>query len=191
MADQATLAPPAEPLPRRRFTAAEVFTMLEAGVLSEDEKIELIDGDIVPMAPQSAPHMFIKTKLNRLFAKSLPPQLCVYVEPTLWMPDGSLFDPDLVIAPDMPTPSKLDPAAVLLLIEVAASSLARDLAVKAPRYAAAGIAEYWVVEAETRVTHRLRDPAADGSWARMDRVAPDEHLAAERLPSLSLSMGAL
>src|SRR3954452_24415944 len=89
-------------------------------------------------------------------------------------------EPDLVVR-ERDTPKPYHPASAVLAIEVAASSLAVDLAVKAPLYASAGIAEYWVLDLDGRRAIVHREPGADGYRRRID-VAADEHLTSAALP---------
>src|SRR5437868_2980543 len=114
--------------PRRLFTAADISRMIDAGVLAEDERIELIEGEIVLMAAKHAGHENIKNWLNMAFARAVPDGLFVSNEGTLQLAPNILVEPDIAIV--LQSVYKGDPKAfaqprpqdVMLVIEVAASS---------------------------------------------------------------------
>lgn len=142
-----------------RLTVEEVYALTAAGVLREGERFELIDGEIVPMAAAKANwHEQTKSKLNRALVKSLPDDLLVYVETSVTLAPDILVEPDLAIWPAGGHTQEVRGPDILLVIEVADSSLSYDLRVKAPLYAAHGVREYWVVDAVRRTVRVHRDP---------------------------------
>ena len=163
----ATLAPSAptqaaDGHPRRAFSIADIERMLEAGVLDPDEKFELIGGEIVPMSPQRRLHSVLRDRIAKAFIPLLPVPLDVIQEFTVRV-GKDLLEPDIVIAPRQPlTRDYASIEEIRLAIEVADSSLARDRDLKAPSYAAAGLAELWIVDATALVTWVLRAPGAQG-----------------------------
>lgn len=134
--------------------------MAEAGILHEDDRIELIDGRLIVMEPIGWPHVHIVNRLNRLFVERSPhevsPQnpirLTDYTEP---QPDLVLLDPKRTL--DAPI---FGPHA-FLVVEVAETSLAYDRGVKLTRYAEAGVPQVWIVDVNRRQIEVYRQP--DGS----------------------------
>lgn len=168
----------AEGLPRRRFSVAELEQMTEAGILLEDERIELIGGEIVPMSPKGNQHEVLKAALNLYWAKRLPKGLLFVTETTFRLDPDSYLEPDFVFYPAADGIKGLTAATARLVVEVADSSLRYDLGRKASLYAAFGIAELWVIDAvrlETR-THRHPTPTGYSSiqdWPPGQRLIPE------------------
>ena len=89
----------AEGLPRRRFTVAELQQMTAAGILDEDERIELIGGEIVPMSPKGDHHEILKAALNLYWAGKLPGDLMFVTETTFRLTPDTYLEPDFVLYP--------------------------------------------------------------------------------------------
>jgi Uma2 family endonuclease len=96
LCDMTTTA--AEGLPRRRFTVAELERMTAAGILDEDERIELIGGEIVPMLPKGNQHEILKAALTVYWARSLPPEILFVTETTLRLTADTYLEPDFVFS---------------------------------------------------------------------------------------------
>jgi hypothetical protein len=147
-------------LPLRRFTCDEYYRMTKAGILGEDERIELIDGVIVIMAAQGGPHVTCVTKTRNHFLETLNEPVVVREEKPIDL-GGSEPEPDLALAKGAvedyihhhPRPSD-----ILLVVEVSETSLAYDRDVKGPLYAAAGIPEYWIIDLEHSQVQVYREP---------------------------------
>jgi Uma2 family endonuclease len=145
-------------LPRYRFTVDEYMQMGEAGIFTEDDRVELLDGDIVAMSPIGTPHWRCVNRLNMLLAPALVGRAIVSVQNpirlgTYWEPQ-----PDLTVVrlrEDDYATGKPTGKDVLLVIEVADTSRLYDMA-KWPAYARAGIPEAWLVDlnADTILAHR-------------------------------------
>jgi Uma2 family endonuclease len=134
----------AEGFPRRAFTVADVQRMLDSGIIAEGERVELIKGELVVMAAKSVAHDNVQNALNLLFAKVVPAGLYVGNSSTLQLTEDILVEPDLAIisrglykrsAKGFARPRADD---VLLVVEIAVSSLAYDRDVKAQLYAEHG-----------------------------------------------------
>ena len=167
--------------------------MIEAGVLHEDEKFELIEGEIVMMAAKSVAHDRVKNALNMAFARAVPDGLFVSIESTLQLAENILVEPDIAIiarsvyeadAKSFARPRAED---VLLLVEVAVSSMAYDRNVKARLYARHGIREFWVIYANEGVTWIHTGPSGDG-WSSVVERGPDDSLATPALPNLTIRL---
>src|SRR5215475_6058511 len=114
----------AEGLPRRRFTVAELEQMTAAGILNEDERIELIGGEIVPMSPKGSHHEMVKAALNVYWVSRLPKDLMVVGETTFRLTNDTYLEPDFVFYPKASGIRGLAAANARLVVEIADSSLA-------------------------------------------------------------------
>lgn len=186
----------AEGFPRRAFTVDEVRRMIEVGLIGEDEKFELVEGEIVPMQAKSIAHERIKHALVMALARAAGPELWVAGATTVQLGETTLVEPDLAVLArtvyDADPQSFARPRAddVVLLIEVAVSRLAYDRKVKARLYARHGIREFWVIDGETRTTFVHTGPAGDGFGSIVAR-GPDETLTCDALPGFSVRLDAI
>jgi Uma2 family endonuclease len=180
---------PAEPT-RRRFTADELLAMEEAGILSPDERVELIDGEIIAMPAKSARHEDMRTELCEHFAAMRPPDVKIAQEPAFRLSDDQEPEPDILLFPRTILVSQARGDTALLVIEVAVSSLSVDLKVKAPIYATHGVREYWVVDARRIVTYVHREPGPEG-YASIREVQGDERIVPLLIPSVGLALADL
>jgi Uma2 family endonuclease len=156
----------ADGLDRRAFTVSEVQQMLQAGVLDRDEKFELIRGEIVPMAPEMSRHAQMKARLARWFGRRIDDKPEVGNDITVKLGDNGLFEADVLIWRPVRQGKFIPLSNALLAIEVADTTLSSDLAIKAPDYGRAGLADLWVVDVSMRVTHVHRGPTKEGGGYR-------------------------
>lgn len=191
MADQSVLTPRGEAPPRRKhITAREFWAMIEAGVFQHIEnRVELIEGEIIEMAPQSAGHFQVKNLIGRHFVRNEGQTRC-FIEPTFTIED-TVVDPDVVVMPVGAADGAIEPGKSLLILEVAVSSVSYDLQRKAAIYAKAGAPEYWVVDVEKLETIMHRGPQADGTWREITRHDKDAQIAPLGAPQLALNLSAL
>ena len=136
----------AEGMPRRCWTVAEIEEMIRVGIIDEDERFELIGGEVVPMSPKGARHEWIKIELNRFLQRVAPAHLTIAPETTLRLDARTFVEPDFCIFRRDLDLKALDGPAVLLAIEVADSSLNYDKGRKIGIYAAYGVREVWVID---------------------------------------------
>src|SRR5713101_3456070 len=175
------LARAADGLPRRAFTVEDIRRMIEAGVIGEDERFELIEGDLVMMSAKHVGHDRIKHVLNMALVRAAPAGVLVGIEATLQLARDVLVEPDVTVISssvynvDPKTFAQPRAEDVLLLIEVAASSLTYDRRVKARLYARHGIREFWVIDANEGVTWIHTGPSGDG-WSSIVERGPNETL---------------
>jgi Uma2 family endonuclease len=160
---QDTVAGFPEFLPLRRFSTADYLQMIEAGVFSRRDRVELIGGMIVEMSPAGIPHNHSLIRVIELFGPLLG-RFQFMVQGTLTVAEGQVFDPDFMLLRhrDDGYKTKLpDAADALLVVEAAETSLRRDQQIKLPVYAGAGIAEYWIadLDRELLLIHREPDDA--------------------------------
>jgi Uma2 family endonuclease len=125
----------AEGLPRRRFTVAELEQMTAAGILDEDERIELIGGEIVPMSPKGNQHEVLKIALNLYWARRLPEDLHFATETTFRLTPDTYLEPDFVFYPKAAGIAGLSATTARLVVEIADTSLGYDLGRSTPRSA--------------------------------------------------------
>ena len=146
---------------RRLFTIEEYDRFIEAGVLTEDDPVELINGEVVKMSPISGPHAGCVARLSMMFSLQLGQQVVIWTQNPIHIDQYSEPEPDVVVLryrQDFYTKSLPRPIDVLLLIEVADTSLSYDRRVKVPLYAKVGILEIWVMDVENRLIYVYRNP---------------------------------
>lgn len=176
-----------------RFTVEDYHRMAEAGILGEDSRVELIRGRIVDMAPIGSAHMVAVNRLTRLLVTAVGDRGVVSVQNPVRLDDGSEPQPDVAVlrpgADDIgaPTPGASE---VLLLIEVADTSLHEDRDEKAALYAASGVPEYWIVNLIDQVFEVHRGPGG-GRYQEVSRVAPGSELEIAMLPGVRLAVSLL
>jgi Uma2 family endonuclease len=151
----------AEGVPRMRWTLAEFERLGELGILTEEDRIELIEGELVPMSPKGNRHEVVRGAILNWLRRNLPNEFDLHVEPG-WRAGGSYCEPDFLVGPAGCNPTSVPPRDVALLIEVADSSLKMDTTAKAGVYARAGVRDYWVVNARSLMTKVYRGPSARG-----------------------------
>jgi Uma2 family endonuclease len=182
-----------EILPRRTFTVEDVRRMIDAHVLGEGERIELVEGDLIMMAAKGIAHERIKLALVRAIVRAAPDDLIVGIETTLRLTDTVMVEPDIAVFPrsvfrkSASGFARLDPGEARLVIEVAVSSLAYDKELKARLYAGHHVQEFWVVDANERVTWVHTGPGPDG-WSSIVEHRQSETLVTPALPDFSIRL---
>lgn len=177
----------AEGFDRRAFTVSEVLRMQEAGIISEQESFELIEGEIVPMQAKSHIHEWIKSALNLALARALPDPLWLGVESSFYLSEDTFVEPDFAIYPRGMILDNVKGPDIVLAIEVSVTSLAYDREFKAGLYARHKFQEYWVVDAPNRRTHIFAGTRGKG-WRRRETKEPDELLTHAALPGFSIRL---
>jgi Uma2 family endonuclease len=166
---------------RHRFTVEEFHKMGEAGIFSEDDRVELIDGEIVEMTPIGWRHIWCVRQLNRILVRFADGRTMsgeryeVAVQDPINLDKHGEPQPDLVLLHNPPVGRLPGPAEVALVVEVADTSLGFDRDVKLPRYSEAGIAEAWLVDLDFVTVEIHSDPGPGGyrkttRYTRGDRV---------------------
>jgi Uma2 family endonuclease len=180
----------AEGLPRRRFTVVELEQMTAAGILHEDERIELVGGDIVPMSAKGNHHEILKTALNIYWARRLPADLLFTTPTTFRLSIDTYLEPDFVFYPKAVGWKGLTAETARLVVEIADTSLSYDLGRKAGLYAGFGVAELWVINAVTREARIHREPTPTGYRFVVD-FPPSQRLVPESAPALAVVLSEL
>lgn len=174
----------------RLITVKEFHQMFETGILDNDERVELIAGQIIRMAAKGTPHRAIVTCVWKLLEERLgnrvfvcpqePVQLSNYSEPE---PDIALLRADPKYYVDHhPVPSE-----VYLIVEVADSTIKYDCGVKAIAYAQSGITDYWVLDINTRQLHVFREPNQEGYQVH-EVLTEDQSLSLLAFPTVSVTV---
>jgi Uma2 family endonuclease len=178
---------------QRRIKVEEYHRMITAGILGEDERVQLIDGVLVAMTPQGPAHALAIQRLTRVLIQAVGEAFEVRPQLPLTLQQDSEPEPDLaVVRAEEARSRKRHPGTALLVIEVAGESLRLDRGSKAAVYARAGIPEYWIVNlAEARVeVHRDPDRAAGFYRTTLSR-APGETVSAASVPGIRVEVASL
>jgi Uma2 family endonuclease len=173
---------------RRRFSRAEYYRMAEVGILREDDRVELIQGEIVEMAPIGRRHMAFAGNLNQLLAARLVGRAIVWMQNPIVLSEDTEPRPDIAVLRRRPVPYKEREAwaeDAFLIIEVADSSLAYDRSTKRRFYADAGIPEYWVVDCTAEAIEVHSGPGPEG-YRDVIRVAGTATLTLQAFPDVEL-----
>jgi Uma2 family endonuclease len=171
-----------------RFTIEEYYRLAEVGILEEDARVELLDGQIIPMAPIGPEHHWILDTLTRTFNRQEDDRYRVGPGRSLPIPRHNVPEPDLVIyRSGIGRQRHLTAADVLLVIEISDSTLTRDLGFKAGLYREAKIPEYWVVDVRHQCLRvfTLAGDRYQQKMVREGRVSP------EALPGVEIDVAAL
>ena len=179
---------PSSPIVRHRFTMNQYHDMIDRGIFAEDEPIELIRGEIVRKMPIGNPHAATVNILTRLLSKRIPDSAMISIQNPVLLSDSEP-EPDVAIlnfCDDLYASRRPNAQDVLLLIEVADTSLAYDRDVKGPIYAEAGIREYWIVNLMNLTIEIYRDPQSDGRFATVTTTLSGEILTPLLLSGLSV-----
>jgi len=179
--------------PTRRFNVHEYHRMAVAGILTEDDRVELIAGEIVEMPPIGSRHAACVDRLTRLFSSRVGDAALVRVQNPIRLSDVSEPQPDLALLEpraDFYAAAHPGPGEVLLIVEVADTSVGYDRSVKIPLYARAGIRELWLVDLERERIEVLRQPAA-GSYRTAETHRRGGRVTIEALPGLEFPVDAI
>lgn len=176
---------------RRHFNVTEYYRMMEAGILSESDHVELIDGEVIEMSPIGSRHAACVDRLNKFFNKL--EEVIVRVQNPIRLDDFSETQPDITLlrlrddfyAQGHPTPSD-----VLLVVEVADSSTEFDRIVKLPLYAEARIPEFWLVNLPDEKIEVLSHPL-NGAYQKSQALKRGDNITSMTISGLSLSVDAI
>lgn len=171
------------PLRRREFDK-----LVELGLFDEDERLELLHGQLIVMNPPGPEHASLVNRFNRALTRLLGERALVSVQNPLAASDESEPEPDLAVVPENAYQHG-HPATAFLIIEIADSSLTKDREVKSAIYAAMDVPEYWVVDLRAKVIERYLDPA-EGAYRTCTHHASGA-LTLRCFPDVSVSLDEL
>ena len=177
---------------KRRFCVKDLYLMDEAGVFCEDDRVELVDGEIIDMAPIGSYHGFSVDALTHIFVRMVPEGIRVRVQGAVQMDESTMFQPDLAILRprnDNYAESNPTPEDVLLIIEVSDSTVAYDRNVKLPKYAQAGVPEVWQVNQPNGFIDRYADPdPATGRYRSVMRHSGGQRIVPTHLSEVAVEV---
>lgn len=177
----------------KTFFVDEYVKMVELGILDSDDQVELIDGVIIKMAPTGRPHGRRTHRIARMFGRIVSEDVEISIQSTIRLNDQSAPEPDIAL---LNRRASLDeeniPRAedILLVVEVAESSLRADRGPKARRYAQSGIPELWIFILADGEIEVSRQPTPQG-YADVRRYRPGDTLTIQALPEIRLTVDQL
>ncbi len=173
---------------RRKLDVTEYHRMAAVGILHEDDRVELIEGELVEMAPIGPPYASTVNTLNELLVAAVGQRGIVSVRNPVRLNDHSEPEPDFAVLRRRDHRYRARPPGpddVLLLVEVADSSLRYDRSIKLPLYARHGIPEVWIVDVEHSLVEVYREPVGDG-YAAVSWEGPGAVLKPALLPGVAV-----
>jgi Uma2 family endonuclease len=178
---------------RRRFTAEEFHLMADAGVFGDGDRVELLEGEVVEMSPIGSRHAACVRRLAQFFAEQVTGRALVDIQNPIRLDEWSEPQPDLALLrprPDYYAAGHPRPDDVLLVVEVADTSATADRVYKLPLYAAAGVAEVWLVDLAAATLEVCTSPAPTG-YGVVRRALAGDHVAPAAFPDASLAVADL
>ena len=173
---------------RRKITVEEYEVMYEAGVFKPDERLELINGEILKVAPMNAPHISYVIRLSRIFTERLTKRAIVSTQLPIVINEESEPEPDLSILrwrSDDYFSAKPSAQDVYAIIEVASTSLVYDRRVKLPLYARVGVPEVWIVNVQERELEVYRNPKGE-AYSESRVLKPSDKIALLAFPDVEI-----
>ncbi|MFH1739778.1 MAG: Uma2 family endonuclease [bacterium] len=173
---------------RRHFTVDEYYRMAETGILSEDDRVELIEGEIIQMTPIGSRHASHVKRLNQFFSCNLGARVIVSVQDPIRVDQHSEPQPDIVLLrprSDFYAEAHPKPEDVFLVVEVADTSIDFDRQVKTPLYAKADILEVWLVDISGGSIEVYREPSLRG-YEQVERFQRGQDLSPQAFPDIKL-----
>ena len=152
-----------QPVTRHRFTTDEYHKMGETGIFHEDDRVELVEGEIVEMTPIGTRHAETVTKLNMIFARHTTSRYDVSVQNPIVLGAHDEPQPDLALLRLDRNRARLPhPEDVLLVVEVSDTTLRYDRETKLPLYARSGVPEAWLVDLQNGIVELHSEPSPEG-----------------------------
>ena len=146
---------------KKLFTTEDFSKMFEAGILNNDERVELIDGEIIKLNPGKR-HVACNLRANMLFSEAFGRRACVSVQNPVVIDSYNEPKPDIVILKardDFYATVEPSPEHALLIVEISDTTLAMDQTRKLAKYAKSNVPEYWIEDLKRQLLHVYRDPA--------------------------------
>ena len=178
---------------RHRITVEEYYRMAEAGIFKEEDRVELIEGEVIDMSPIGIDHAYFVNRLTSLFIQSVGLQANVSSQNPIWLNSRSEPQPDIALLryrEDFYRHTRPGPVDILLLVEVSDTTLRYDKEVKLPLYARHGIPEVWIVDLEHGRLEVYRNPMED-NYLEKHYAARGESIAPRGLPDCRVDLSSL
>ena len=166
----------------KRWTRREYDRMAQAGLFGPDERVELLEGEIITVTPQQSPHSACIGLIDGALRQVFGPSYWIRIQLPLIVDPDSEPEPDLAVVPGSPRDYVHDhPRTAVLVVEVADSTIAKDRTYKTRIYARAGIRDYWIVNLAERCLEVYRDPVAPpgqaSSYRSSQKLTPTDSIA--------------
>lgn len=177
-------------LTRKLFTIDEYHKMFEVGILQESDRVELIRGEIIKMAAMGVPHIGCLSALSKIFSKRIGENDLLLMQVPIKISENSEPEPDLILLSPRDDNYKKSPIQIqdiLLVIEVAVTSIKEDREIKSPLYAEAGIKEYWIVDFNGGLIEVCREPSRAG-YKDIKQYRRGEKISSLAFPDIVISV---
>ena len=175
---------------RKRFTVDDYYKMAEAGILTDEDRVELIEGEIIEMSPIGTRHAMAVTRALMIFARGLGDKVVVAVQNPAHMDRYNEPQPDVVLIrprEDFYGKGHPNPEDIVLMIEVADTSLRKDRLLKLPVYARNGVREVWIIDVKDDVIYIHRQPTA-AAYLSFETKGRGEVVSPEAFPDFAVTV---
>lgn len=178
---------------KKLFSVDEFYRMADAGIFTEDDRVELIDGEVFEMSPIGTRHLGCVNGASAMFWEAFSGRVVVSVQNALRLSDNTEPQADIVLLKlreDAYRGKRPEAEDALLVVEVSDTTLVLDRDVKLPRYAAAGVPEVWIEDLEANALLVYRDPTAN-AYARFLNLGPGDTVSVGAFPDVPFEVGTL
>ncbi|MDZ8106491.1 MAG: Uma2 family endonuclease [Nostoc sp. DedQUE12a] len=175
---------------RRKFTVDQYHKMVESGILTEDDRVQLIRGEIIEMSPIGTKHAACVKCLNKLFSNKLRDRVLIGIQDPVVLDNNSEPQPDVTLLKprdDLYITAHPQPQDIFLLIEVADSTILYDREEKIPLYAEANIIEVWLVDINEEIVEVYQQPTAAG-YQLMQKFTRGQSLSIQAFPDVNITV---
>ncbi|MEM9120584.1 MAG: Uma2 family endonuclease [Cyanobacteria bacterium P01_F01_bin.56] len=183
------IATPQSPTQLRLISTTDYHRMAEVGILGADEQVELLAGQIIQKMPKGPAHSALCKRIEKLLERRLGEQVLVRLQAPIRLDNYSEPEPDIaVVRPQDDFYASHHPTSAdfHLIIEVADTTVERDLSSKAALYSTAGILDYWVLNVSARQLHVFRDPSPDGYQRQL--ILREQAIQLQAFPACEISV---
>jgi Uma2 family endonuclease len=180
----------ADGLPRWSWTVAEIERMAAGGYFRDEDRFELVGGEIVPMSPKGRRREIVRGALAFRFSRAAPEGVFVMSEAQFNLAEDTYVVPDILVHPAAIKTPDVRGADALLVVEIADTSLAYDLHAKVQLYASHVVREYWVINAATLAATIHTEPSGP-TYAAVREIARSGIVSPALAPALALSLATL
>ncbi|MBE9206396.1 Uma2 family endonuclease [Nostoc sp. LEGE 06077] len=175
---------------RHKFTVQQYHKMIESGVLTEDDRVQLIRGEIIEMSPIGTKHAACVKCLNKLLSSKLRDRVLIAIQDPVELSDNSQPQPDVALLKprdDFYAAAHPQPQDIFLLIEVADSTIIYDREEKIPLYAEANIIAVWLVDINEQVVEVYQQPSAT-EYQDIQKFSGGESLSIPGFPDVTITV---
>jgi Uma2 family endonuclease len=178
---------------KRLFTVRDFHRMVDAGILAEHDRVELIRGEVITMSPIGPPHSAIVDRITRAMVRAAGDEAIVRVQSNVELSEYNEPEPDIVLMrprDDFYYSALPAPADIFLIVEVSDSSIRYDRGLKAELYAETGVPEYWVVDVKNRQVFAYSDPQGQ-EYRAVREFSSGDVVSPRLLPNCSVSVASM